>query len=71
MNTDTIKVKWLQLMGDIRHRLGKVAIDDMDRTQGDAERFIWKLQQRYGYARDPGSDLDEFVTADNSSKPKG
>jgi uncharacterized protein YjbJ (UPF0337 family) len=71
MNTDTIKGKWLQLMGDIRHRWGKSASDDMDQVQGDAERFIWKLQERYGYARDPGRDLDEFGTSvDVSSKPK-
>jgi uncharacterized protein YjbJ (UPF0337 family) len=58
-------------MGDIRHRWGKLAGDDMDQAQGDAERFIWKLQERYGYARDPGRDLDEFVTSiDISSKPK-
>jgi uncharacterized protein YjbJ (UPF0337 family) len=52
---------WLQLMVDIRHRWGNVAIDETDRAHGDAERFIWKLQQRYGYARDPG--LDESVTS--------
>ena len=71
MNTDMIKGKWLQLMGDIRHRWGKRAGDEMDDVHGDAEKFIWKLQERYGYARDPGRDLDEFVTSvDISSKSK-
>jgi uncharacterized protein YjbJ (UPF0337 family) len=71
VNTDVIKGKWLQLMGDIRHRWGKRAGDKMDDVHGDAEKFIWKLQERYGYARDPGRDLDEFVTSvDITSKSK-
>ena len=70
MNTEMIKGKWLQLMGDIRHRWGKRA-NEMDDVHGDAERFIWKMQERYGYARDPGRDRDEFVTSvDVSAKSK-
>ena len=69
--TDSIKGKWRQLMGDIRQRWGRVAVDDMTRADGDAERFIWKLQQRYGYSRDPGRDLDEFATTvETTSKSK-
>ena len=71
MNTDLIKGKWLQFMGDIRHRWGKLSGNEMDDVRGDAEKFIWKLQERYGYARDPGRDLDEFVNSgDIISKPK-
>ena len=71
MNNGTIKIKWLQLMGDIRHRWGKSSVDDLDQAQGDAERFIWKLQERYGYARDPGRGSRSFGTSvDVSSKPK-
>jgi uncharacterized protein YjbJ (UPF0337 family) len=68
---DRIMGKWLQLVDDIRQRWGKYPIDDMSKADGDAERFIWKLQQRYGYARDPGRDLDEFVASVKiTSKPK-
>ena len=67
VNTDIIKGKWLQLMGDIRQLWGKSEVGDMTKTLGDAERFIWKLQERYGYARDPGPDLDELVTTVNTT----
>jgi uncharacterized protein YjbJ (UPF0337 family) len=71
VNTDRIKGKWLQLKGDIRHRWGRLAGDEMDDVRGDAEKFIWKLQERYGYSRDPGRDLDEFVNSgDIRSKSK-
>jgi hypothetical protein len=43
----------------------------MDDVRGDAEKFIWKLQERYGYSRDPGRELDEFVNSgDIRSKSK-
>jgi uncharacterized protein YjbJ (UPF0337 family) len=71
VKADIIKGKWFQLKGGIRQRWGKLAADDMSKAYGDAERFIWKLQERYGYARDPGQDLDEFVTSVNIPvKPK-
>ena len=72
MNTDIIKGKWLQLKGDIRHRWGKLTDDDLNEVQGDAEKFIGKLQERYGYARDRAQkELDEFMnSAGVSSREK-
>ena len=62
MNADIIKGKWLQLKGDIRHRWGKLTDDDMDEVQGDAEKFIGRLQERYGYARERAvKELNEFM----------
>jgi len=70
MNKDIIKGKWLQLKGDIRKRWGKLTDDDMDEVQGDAERFIGKLQERYGYARELArNEFDEFMnTWDETSR---
>lgn len=68
MNTDIIKGKWLQLKGDIRHRWGKLTDDDVNEVQGDAEKFIGKLQERYGYARDRAQkELEEFMNSAGAS----
>jgi len=65
VDTGIIRNKWLQLVGDFRHRWGKPVAEDMDKVNGDAEKFISKLQERYGYARDPGLGLDELMNSGN------
>ena len=52
MNKDMLKGKWMQMKGSVRTQWGKLTDDDVDQIQGDAEKFIGKLQERYGYARD-------------------
>jgi len=62
MNRDILKGKWLQVKGDIRSWWGKVTDDDVDQIQGDGEKFIGKLQERYGYGREEAErELDEFL----------
>ena len=62
MNRDILKGKWLQVKGDVRSWWGKVTDDDVDQIQGDAEKFIGKLQERYGYGREEAErELDEFL----------
>jgi uncharacterized protein YjbJ (UPF0337 family) len=51
MNKDILKGKWMQMKGDLRKQWGKLTDSDMDQIQGDAEKFIGKLQERYGYSR--------------------
>jgi uncharacterized protein YjbJ (UPF0337 family) len=68
---DRIKGKWLQLVDDIRQRWGRFPGDEINTANGEAEKLIWKWQERYGYARDPGRDLDEvMVSVSIASKPK-
>ena len=52
MNTDVLKGKWHQLKGEVKSRWGKLTDDDLDRVEGDSEKLIGKVQERYGYARD-------------------
>jgi uncharacterized protein YjbJ (UPF0337 family) len=51
MNTDILKGKWMQMKGDLRKQWAKLTDSDIDEIQGDAEKFIGKLQERYGYNR--------------------
>ena len=62
MNKDILKGKWLQVRGDIRSRWGKLTDDDVDQIHGDVEKFLGKLQERYGYAREQADkELSEFL----------
>jgi uncharacterized protein YjbJ (UPF0337 family) len=62
MNEDVLKGKWHQLKGDIKSRWGKLTDDDLDRAEGDAEKLIGRVQERYGYARDEAKrEVDDFI----------
>jgi uncharacterized protein YjbJ (UPF0337 family) len=61
MNTDVLKGKWHQLKGDMKSRWGKLTDDDFRQIEGDAEKLVGKVQERYGYQRDQARrDVDEF-----------
>ena len=51
MNADMVKGKWHQLKGEAKSRWGKLTDDDWDRVEGDTEKLIGRVQERYGYAR--------------------
>lgn len=62
MNKDILKGKWLQVKGDVRQWWGKLTDDDVDQIQGDVEKFIGKLQERYGYGREQAeNELNNFL----------
>ena len=61
MNADVIKGKWHQLKGEVKSRWGKLTDDDLDRVEGDSEKLIGRVQERYGYARhDAEREVNDF-----------
>jgi uncharacterized protein YjbJ (UPF0337 family) len=52
MNWDRIEGNWRQLKGAIKERWGKLTDDDLDVIAGRRDRFLGKLQERYGLARE-------------------
>jgi uncharacterized protein YjbJ (UPF0337 family) len=61
MNWDIVQGKWAQFKGDVRKQWGKVTDDDYDQVAGSREKFVGKLQERYGWAKeDAESRIDEF-----------
>ena len=62
MNKDILKGKWTQMKGDVRSKWGKLTDDDVTQIQGDAEKFIGKLQERYGHNREQAEkELNDFL----------
>lgn len=52
MNEDTLKGQWRQLKGSIQKKWGEITDDDMTQIDGEREKLVGKLQERYGYARE-------------------
>jgi uncharacterized protein YjbJ (UPF0337 family) len=52
MNQDTLKGKWHEWKGDAKIKWAQLTDDDIDLVDGNAEKLVGILQQRYGYAKD-------------------
>jgi uncharacterized protein YjbJ (UPF0337 family) len=52
MNWDQVEGKWKQLRGSVKQKWAKLTDNDLDYIAGSRERFIGKLQERYGIARE-------------------
>jgi uncharacterized protein YjbJ (UPF0337 family) len=62
MNTDTLKGQWRQLKGEAKVRWGKLTNDELDQIEGQAEKLIGLIQERYGYERQRAhQEVDEFL----------
>lgn len=61
MNEDVLKGKWKQLKGEVKSQWAKLTDDDLDQAEGDAEKLVGRVQERYGYAReDAKREVDDF-----------
>jgi len=63
LNADILKGKWQQLKGEARLQWGKLTDDDLDQIQGNSEKLLGKLQERYGYAKeDAEREVNTFLS---------
>ena len=51
MDWNVVEGKWKQLKGEAQTRWGKLTDDDMDVINGNREKLVGKLQEKYGYAK--------------------
>jgi uncharacterized protein YjbJ (UPF0337 family) len=56
MNWDRIKGNWRQVKGDVQQRWGELTNDDLDVIEGEREKLIGRIQERYGIARDEAEE---------------
>lgn len=52
MNADTFAGQWKQLKGEVKTRWGKLTDDDLAQTEGNYDKLLGRIQERYGYAKD-------------------
>jgi uncharacterized protein YjbJ (UPF0337 family) len=48
MNTDTFQGKWSQFKGELKRQWGKFTDDDILQIEGNYDKFVGKVQERYG-----------------------
>lgn len=62
MNEDVLAGKWKQIKGGVKTAFAKLTDDDIAEVEGNTERMVGKLQERYGYTRDDAENAwNKFV----------
>lgn len=51
INEDILKGNWKQFKGDIQRRWGELTNDELDQIEGNREKLIGTIQERYGKSR--------------------
>ena len=72
MSQEILKGQWKELRGRVKEWWGKLTDDDVNRIDGNQDKLIGALQQRYGYAKERAlgeisKRIDEFSS---KTKPK-
>jgi uncharacterized protein YjbJ (UPF0337 family) len=71
MNNDILRGRWNQVKGEIRTKWAKLTDNDVMQIQGEAEKLIGKLQERYGYKREQAEkEITDFLNAPHGQQPR-
>ncbi|MBD3289078.1 CsbD family protein [candidate division KSB1 bacterium] len=61
MNWDQIKSQWLQAKGEIKAKWGKLSDDDLKMIEGQRDKLVGKIQEKYGIAKEEAEkQVNEF-----------
>ena len=62
MNWDTIKGQWKQFQGEAKQQWAKLTDDDMQQVEGNRDKLVGKIQERYGLAKDEAErQVDDWM----------
>ncbi len=62
MNADVLAGKWKQVQGEVKKQWGKLTDDDLAIVEGQKDKLVGLVQERYGYAREKAEhEVDEFL----------
>jgi len=62
MNADVLAGKWKQVQGEVKKQWGKLTDDDLMIVEGQRDKLVGLVQERYGYAREQAErEVDEFI----------
>lgn len=62
MNWDQLAGKWLEAKGSIRQKWGKLTDDDLEVIAGSKDKFLGRVQARYGIAKEEAErQLDQWA----------
>jgi uncharacterized protein YjbJ (UPF0337 family) len=49
MNANQFNERWMEFKGELKQQWGKFTDEDLQQIEGFLDRFIVKVQERYGY----------------------
>ena len=49
MNANQFNERWMEFKSELKQQWGKFTDDDIQQIEGFLDRFIVKVQERYGY----------------------
>ena len=52
MDLSILKGKWKQARGKIKEEWGELTDDELDQVEGESEKLIGLLQEKYGYTKE-------------------
>jgi uncharacterized protein YjbJ (UPF0337 family) len=62
MNSDQLQGKWKQVKGGIKERWGKLTDDDVTVINGQQDKLVGRIQERYGVAKEVAQkQVDEWM----------
>lgn len=62
MANDIFEGRWKQLKGDAKRAWGKLTDDDWDLAEGNRDKLVGSLQERYGWEKTRAeSEFDRFL----------
>ena len=62
MDVDVLKGKWKEIKGGVKEKWGKLTDDDLTQVEGNQEKLLGLLQQKYGYAKDKAEqEYNDFI----------
>lgn len=71
MNWNTLQGSWNETKGKVKTQWGRLTDDDLTRVEGQKDRLIGVIQQKYGIAREKAEEqLEEFMSASDSTIAK-
>jgi uncharacterized protein YjbJ (UPF0337 family) len=69
MNWDQTEGKWKQLKGSVKEKWGLFTDDDLTVIAGNRDKFVGKMQERYGIAREEAQKrADEWLNSVGSTE---
>lgn len=64
MNWTQLRGMWNQLAGAAKRRWGKLTDDDLSVVEGDRDRLVGKIQERYGVSKEEAEQqVDDWLSS--------
>ncbi len=68
---DMLKGAWKQLKGNVKQQWGKLTDDDLMEIDGNKDKLVGKLQERYGYSRvQAEKDYDTWMMSQSRNRDR-